>query len=316
MSKLIKDLFLDNQFDKVIQTVQLSNDPEDVYFKIDSLIELNKLNEAYELFLNNRELVEKWDIKSTSYIMFVLLIKLKASDATIEKEINYYLDYPYISQEVEEYMHNLREIVIGLKKAEDTRKENIYLDDIYSIPNDLKSDDSLKVSIAIAKMISFYKKGIEFEKVALQYTNTHNQFDCNYAYLFYYLVIIESKTNICFKKDDKYFTINPSEFSDYIRQANKIINNKFADFARSEKNINIISYVKSFYLLFFLYLLPYKIAENEIDTFFEVLIRSGYKAYLLDEQEDEYLKSLRHNNKIYDYFLSVVTQLFKEISAF
>ena len=103
----LDSLFQKKQYDLVVKLTELSEDPRDRFLRISSLVSLGKVDQAIDEIEKYQGLIEtKYPYQLMKLHFELLLAKRLYDEARIA--LKHYENLPYISQEVEEFMQEMK----------------------------------------------------------------------------------------------------------------------------------------------------------------------------------------------------------------
>ena len=304
MSKKIKDLFANGMYEAILNQQIDINDGEDVLYKILSYEAIHKYDEALSLYYENREIVEKWDLISSSKALLYLLVYFKKyKKITEEKE--YFRNLPYVNQQTEEYLNSMDEyvnlVIEYFNQSEPNKESN--LDTIKTMLYSQSKEEKLE---AIKLLLDLESQGVRCDEIVFDYLNTTIDFDSVYSILLEYSMFSKKDKRVTFKKEGKYYSIIPSEYADYIKSMETIISNELKYMSGTMKNISVYNYVSILFRPAFIYLLPEKIDELDLNCLLAAIIESACFIYGVDPNEDNYYKELKFDSKKLPKFKALV----------
>jgi hypothetical protein len=305
MSAQIKNLFEKGLFDEVISNTENSFDSEDLLFRILSLEALYRYDEALNNYYIHREAVENWDLISSCKALMFILIYFKKDDEII-KETEHFKNMPYVNQQTEEFMQKLNDYIKSIKEYFYNSKDNNE-SNLAQIKEALFNGNNEEQLYAIKKIFDLEAQGISCKVLVVDYLKTKSDFNTNYALLLEYAIFAKVQERLIFKKDGKYFSIIPMDYSAYLISINDLLHSKLEYMKMTEKNVSIIRYISILARPTFMYLLPEKIQENDIDNMLAALVIEGSKMYGADITEDDYLKNLNFSDKKVKEFQKIIS---------
>ena len=297
MSKKIKDLFVSGMYEAILNQPIDMSDGEDILYKVLSYEAIHKYEEALSLYYENRKIVENWDLISSSKALLYLLVYFKKFD-NINEEKEYFRNLPYINQKTEEYLNSMdqyvNQVIEYFNQSEPNKETNIN-----TIKSMLYSSSKEEKLEAIKLLLDLESQGVRCDEIVFDYLNSNIEFDSVYSILLEYSMFSKTNKRVTFKKEGKYFSIIPSEYASYIRTMENIISNKLKYMSSTMKNISVYNYVSILFRPAFIYLLPEKINENDLNCLLAAIIESACKIYGVDPSEDTYYKELEFDqNKL------------------
>ena len=104
-------LFEKKQYDLIIKLTELSDDPKDRFLRISSFVSLGKYDEALDEIEKYQSVIEKKYPFQLMKLHFELLLSKKLFDEA-KIALNHYENLPYISQEAEEFMRDMKDRIV------------------------------------------------------------------------------------------------------------------------------------------------------------------------------------------------------------
>ncbi len=304
MSKKIKDLFANGMYEAILNQPINTNDGEDVLYKILSNEAIHKYDEALALYYENRKIVENWDLISSSKALLYLLVYFKKYDK-ISEEKEYFRNLPYINQQTEEYLNSMDEyvnqVIEYFNQSEPNKEANI--DTIKTMLYSQSKEEKLQ---AIKLLLDLESQGVRCDEIVFDYLNSTVEFDSIYSILLEYSMFGKKDKRITFKKEGKYYSIIPSEYANYIKTMEDIISSKLKYMSGTMKNISVYNYVSILFRPAFIYLLPEKINEADLNCLLAAIIESACNIYGVDPNEDNYYNELKFDQKKIPKFKAIV----------
>jgi len=290
MSEKIKDFFQKGDYENVLKETTFSDDAEDLLYRVLSFEALCKYKDALQEYYKSRNLVENWDLISSCKALMFLLVYFR-KDEELKRELEYFRDFPYINQETEEFMQNLDNYVIHLKQYFNDSNKNP-TQGFEDIRDALFSDSNDEKLYAIKKIYDLKTQGISCLSIVSDYLKSTTNFNTYYALLLGYAILANLPDKILFRKQDKYYSIIPEEYNSYLKELTLKLNEKISYMNMTEKNISIVRYISILVKPTFIYMLPDKIANEDLDSLLAALVIHGSTLYCADITSDDYLKSL------------------------
>lgn len=158
----LETLFNKKQYDLIAKLTEESSDPKERFLRLSSLVILGKDNEALDEIEAHQSLFDKAYPFKTMRLHFELLFKNNMYDEA-KIALKHYQDLPYISQEVEEYLRELPELIENRNK---TSQKMIPLDEICDRFESEKDSDLLLEALSYLKVYNI-KNMIDSLKVFL-----------------------------------------------------------------------------------------------------------------------------------------------------
>ena len=123
-------LFNKKQYDLVVKLTELSVDPRERFLRISCLVSLNKIDQALDEIEKYQKLIEsKYPFQLMKLHFELLLSKQLYDEARLA--LSHYQNLPYISQEVEEFMQEMKIRIDDEEKPKATK--TIPMDEIYDV---------------------------------------------------------------------------------------------------------------------------------------------------------------------------------------
>ena len=119
-----KTLFERGEYELVIKATKNSSDVDDLFYCISAYLALGRLEEALQL-VNDKFVILKTRLPLLMKTHIELLCLLKRFDEAYEK-VEYYKNLPYFSQEAEETLSSLRDVI---REYEKNASKILYKDD-------------------------------------------------------------------------------------------------------------------------------------------------------------------------------------------
>ena len=137
----LESLYYKKEYDLVLDLTKDSTDPKELLMRISCLVIKGKIDEALDEIEKNQSLIEKLYQLRLMKVHFELLLSKKLFDEA-RLALKHYENLPYVSQEVEEFMREMKERIED--EAHPKTHQNFNLDDIYDVLE--KETDSAKIS--------------------------------------------------------------------------------------------------------------------------------------------------------------------------
>ena len=137
----LESLFNKKEYDLVLSLTKDSIEPKELLMRISCLIVLGKSDEALDEIEKNQSLIEKTYQYRLMNLHFELLLSKKLYDEA-RIALKHYEDLPYVSQEVEEYMRDMKDRIE--EESHPKSRQKFELDEIYEILE--KESDQSKIS--------------------------------------------------------------------------------------------------------------------------------------------------------------------------
>ena len=137
----LETLFNKKEYDLVLDLTKDSTDPKELLMRISCLVIQGKIDQALDEIEKNQSLIEKNYQLRLMTLHFELLLSKKLFDEA-RLTLKHYENLPYVSQEVEEYMREMKDRIED--EAHPKSAQKFSLDEIYDILE--KERDQAKVS--------------------------------------------------------------------------------------------------------------------------------------------------------------------------
>ena len=265
----LKSLMDRKEYDLVLRLTKNSTDPNELFYRISAFLGSGKYQEALECIETNKAILQKDLLLLMRVHIEILCILGQFDDAYAALE--YYKNLPYESQQVEELLKDLPEMI----RLEERKRYTTSILDEDELIKKLGSNEQNDVLMAIDSVrereIGPYLSAIN--KVMLNFPKQSIR-------SFALLLLVQKKVDkeLKFKHMDNIITVNPSkleppfigdDFNDFVRD----LNNALKDPSLAETAIQLIS-------TYIIYIYPDKLSVNH-----DLLISA---LYLL---ANEYLQS-------------------------
>ena len=137
----LESLYYKKEYQLVLDLTKDSTDPRELLMRISCLIITGKTDEALDEIEKNQSIIEKQYQKRLMKIHFELLLSKGLFDEA-RLALKHYENLPYVSQEVEELMHEMKDRIEEESHPKSHHSFNI--EDIYDVLE--KETDSAKIS--------------------------------------------------------------------------------------------------------------------------------------------------------------------------
>ena len=137
----LESLFNKKEYDLILNLTQDTKDPKELLMRISCLVIQNKIDVALDEIEINQSLIEKVYQLRLMKVHFELLLSKKLFDEA-RLALKHYENLPYVSQEVEEFMRDMKDRIEDESHPKSHQKFD--LDDIYDVLE--KETDSAKIS--------------------------------------------------------------------------------------------------------------------------------------------------------------------------
>ena len=197
-------LFNKKQYDLVVKLTELSVDPKERFLRISCLVSLNKIDQALDEIEKYQNLIEaKYPFQLMKLHFELLLSKKLYDEARIA--LHHYENLPYVSQEVEEFMLEMKER-INNEEHPKTHK-SIALDEIYDVLE--KETNQAKISQVIFSLKDYnINNYIDSLKIFILREDVHPNFR---TYALILLVDHKYDEDVEFLSLNGVISVNPSQ---------------------------------------------------------------------------------------------------------
>ena len=268
----LKSLLDKKEYDLILKITQNSEDVNSLFYRISAFMASNRIIEAISVIENNRKILEQ-NLPSLMSVHIELLCLAKRFDDAYD-EIDYYRNLPYFSQEAEEVLKSLRDIVRNSEKMMNGAK----LDEDALIKS-LQSDNQLEVVAALDSLrdVSIDPYINIIKNILLNHADQSSR-----SFALMLLVQKAYKSKVKFNAQGSVIEVNPSElnppfvgekFSNFVKK----VTNDYKDPTLTQNAISLLSvYIVNTYPI-----------EPNFDDDLEKAIIALAKEYLQIEREKE-----------------------------
>ena len=137
----LESLFNKKEYDLILDLTKESKDPKELLMRISCLMIQNKIDAALDEIEANQSLIEKSHQLRLMTVHFELLLSKKLFDEA-RLALKHYENLPYVSQEVEEFMREMKDRIE--EEAHPKSHQKFDLDEIYDVLE--KETESSKIS--------------------------------------------------------------------------------------------------------------------------------------------------------------------------
>ena len=265
----LKSLMDRKEYDLVIKITESATDHNDLFYRISALIAVGRYDDALNCIEKNKGILRK-DLLLLMHVHIEILCILARFDEAYEA-MRYYQDLPYESQQVEEYLKELPNLI----RMEEKKALSVNILNEEDLIKKLKSPDQNDVLMALDSVrnrdITPYLGAIQKVMVEFPHQSVRS---------FALMLLVQKQVNkeFQFKSIDEIITVNPSkeeppfvgkEFNEFTMELSKELKNP----SLTENAIQILS-------TYVIYIYPKKL-EIKNDLFIAAL-------YLI---ANEYLQS-------------------------
>ena len=267
----LDSLFAKKQYDLVVKLTELSSDPKELFLRISSLVSLGKVDNALDEIEKHQSVIENKYPLQLMKIHFELLLSKKLYDEA-NIALTHYENLPYISQEVEEFMREMKNRII--EESHSRAKKTIELDEIFDVLE--KETDQATISQVIFSLknynINIY---IDSLKVFLTRSDVHPNFR---TYALILLVDNKFDEEIEFLSLNGIIKVNPSKLFP------PFMSKEFNDVCRlitlkAEQNITLTETALHLFNCYIIDTYPIDIYQNDANLLADAFIYIG-KIYL------------------------------------
>ena len=146
----LESLYYKKEYDLVLSLTKDSTDPKELLMRVSCLIITGKTDAALDEIEKNQAIIEKVYQKRLMKIHFELLLSKGLFDEA-RLALKHYENLPYVSQEVEEFMRDMKERIE--EESHPKSHQNINIEDIYDVLE--KETDSAKISQVLFQLKNF-----------------------------------------------------------------------------------------------------------------------------------------------------------------
>ncbi len=200
----LDSLFNKKEYQLVLDLTKDSKDPKELLMRVSCLVILGKSDEALDEIEKNQSLIEsKYQLRLMKLHFELLLSKKLFDEARIA--LKHYENLPYVSQEVEEFMREMKDRIEEESHPKSSQK--FELDEIYDILE--KDSDQAKISQVLFSLKN-YNLNIYIESLKIFMLRE----DVNPNFRTYALILLlDEKFNqeIKFRSTEGIITVNPSK---------------------------------------------------------------------------------------------------------
>lgn len=116
----LETLFQKGEYELVIKLTELSSEPKELLIRISSLVALTKYDEALDNIEKYQSVIENVYLLRLMKLHFELLLMKKLFDEA-RLALSHYETLPYVSQEVEEYLREIKERIESESHPKNTK---------------------------------------------------------------------------------------------------------------------------------------------------------------------------------------------------
>ena len=280
----LESLFEKKEYDLIIDLTKDSRDPKELLMRISCFIIKGKVDEALDEIEKNQPIIETKYLLRLMKVHFELLLSKKLFDEA-RVELRHYENLPYVSQEVEEFLREMKDRIE--EEAHPKSHQKFELDEIYDILE--KETEMSKVSQVLFSLKNYNLNiYIDSLKIFLKRSDVHPNFR-TYALM----VLIDEKYNeeVEFLSRNGLIKINPTKItppftSKEFNETCKLI---------TEKSNHDVSMIETALHLFNCYIIDtypediYKVGLEKLSSAF-IRIAESYLNKLLSSIDEEIIK--------------------------
>ena len=286
----LDSLFNKKEYDLIIKLTELSNDPKDLFLRISSLVALGKNDEALDNIEKYQHFIEAKYPLQLMKLHFELLLSKKLFDEA-KLALNHYENLPYISQEAEEFMKDMKERIVD--ESHPKNKKTFELDEIYEILENSTNQSEISQVIFSLKNynLNIY---IDSLKIFLTREDVHPNFR---TYALILLVDNKYDENIKFLSLNGVVEVNPAKLfppfmSKDFNEVCRLITEK------TEQNVTLTQTALHLFNCFIIDTYPIDIYKDGVEELAKAFVYIA-KSYLnfSEPSIDENTKKLANNIK-------------------
>lgn len=279
--------------------------------EIDTLISLEKYDDAYILLNDNFDNLVISNFKEYTNMMMGVMIELKK-----ETDFNSFFEkiknLPYQNVAVLEDIQNLPTNFLLMKKEKDYLNEKKSLRfDIQNIYKNLTDESLNNVFLGLNDLKEFESKTDLFSgnTILAAAFKTRKKYDYAKAMIFVQLVTRKYDERLSFFNNGKMYFINPKDYeikySEYLKEVSFYLN-KVKD---EEKNITVAQIFNNLFVPYIMINLPEFFSNQDLFNVYVASIIASYVSISADYKEDNLLNGVeypkRSVNKIVDKILNL-----------
>ena len=286
----LDSLFNKKEYDLVVKLTELSSDPKELFLRISSLVALGKNDEALDNIEKYQNIIEAKYPLQLMKLHFELLLSKKLFDEA-KLALNHYENLPYISQEAEEFMRDMKERIVD--ESHPKNKKTFELDEIYEILENSTNQSEISQVIFSLKNynLNIY---IDSLKIFLTREDVHPNFR---TYALILLVDNKYDENIKFLSLNGVVEVNPSKLfppfmSKDFNEVCRLITQK------AEQNVTLTQTALHLFNCFIIDTYPIDIYKDGVEELAKAFVYIA-KSYLniSEPSIDENTKKLANNIK-------------------
>ena len=221
----LKSLMDRKEYDLVIKITESANEPNDLFYRISALIAIGRYDDALKCIEINKNILRK-DLLLLMHVHIEILCILGRFDEAYEA-MRYYQELPYESQQVEEYLKELPNLI----RLEEKKALSVNVLKEEDLIKKLKSNDQNDVLMALdsvrSREIGPYLPAIQYIMVEFPHQSVRS---------FALMLLVQKNVDreFKFKSIDDVIIVNPSkneppfvgkEFNEFTLELNKELKN-------------------------------------------------------------------------------------------
>ena len=288
----LDSLFEKKQYLLVASLTKDSKDPKERFLRVSSLVILSKIDEALDDIEQYNEMLFKAYPKQIMKLHFELLFSKKLFDES-KLALKRYESYPYVSQEVEEYLREIKERIPNEEHPK-SNGEYIPIDKVLEILE--IGTDNGEISRVVFSLknynINIY---IDSLKIFLTRSDVHPNFK---TYALILLVDQKFDEEIRVKLHDKNEFVNPSKLNPPFmsKQFNEICKQITM---KADKNMSVIETALHLFNCYIIDTYPNEIYNENLNDMSDCFIELskeylGQSASKLNEEKEKLFKKIKN----------------------
>lgn len=253
----LKSLIDNKQYDLVIEMTEKSYDATSLIYRVIALFANNNAEAALSVIDNNRFIIN-YNPAAIMKIHIEILCFLGKFDLA-RKELDYYKDYPYSSQNFEELLHRLPDYI----SAEERRVNSVKFLSKEELKKLLKSDKREDVVIALDTL---KERNVNEYMAEIQNILLNFPFQTVRSLALIFLVHMEYSKLVSFNQLGNVIEVNPSQLTPPF--VGKAFNKFLYDFETRSKNSTISQTAVEIFSTYVVYVYPEQINFEEKELSF------------------------------------------------
>lgn len=248
----LKTLFAKKDYELIISLTEKSHDGLSLYYRLEALFHLEQFEKAISLIKKENKSFKEYTFEMMQ-IHFVSLIKLNLYEEAYQI-VKHYENFPYISQEVEEYLSSAPQMIRNyeLKNRPKPSLSDEQLEMMLLHPKDENDQIIALENIRQRKVSNF------FNSLRLLVKSDRAN---NFVKTFVLMLLIENKDEleITFSKNNKTYTLRPKDIN--LLDYNLLEEDLFDNIETLTKNITIRDVSRQLFDQLFFLLFPEVVAS-------------------------------------------------------